>query len=107
MDFETNRLCIEEFSVLDRISRNSKEFETSVKNYSLVQKQTFDGDDIRAAMNKGKVELISMIRSNDFFPTHHYMDVLVGRIMELLAKNSTSSSEVFFDDHNQFGNDDK
>lgn len=107
MDVETNRLCIEEFSVLGRISRNSKEFESKEVDYSLVQKLTYDADTIRSAMDKGKEPLISAIRSNDFFPTHSYMDVIVEQIIKLFAKNSASCSEVFFDDHEQFVHDDE
>lgn len=102
MDVEINRLCIEEFSALGRISRNSKDFESNKVAYSSVQKLTYDGNVIRSAIDKGKGPLISAIRSNDFFPTHFYMDVIVEQIIKLFAKNSTACLEVFFDDHNQF-----
>jgi len=102
MNVETNCFSIEEFSVIDQVSRNAKDLETNKRNYSLVQKRTYNGDTIRSATKEGKDALISTIRSNHFFPTHYHMDILAESIIKLFENNSTSFSEVFFDDHNQF-----
>ena len=107
MDLETNRLCIEEFIVLDRISRSFKGFDTVTENYSLIQKLTYDRNAIRSVMNEGKGAMISAIRSNNFFPIHSCMDIIVERVIELFENNSNTSSEVFFDDHDQFANSGK
>lgn len=107
MDLETNCLCIEEFTVLDRTSRNSKDFNSAKENYSLVQKLTYDRDVIRSAMNEGRGAMISAMRSNHFFPIHSCMDVIVERVIELFEDNSNSCSKVFFDDHDQFTKNDE
>ena len=106
INVETDHFFIEEFTVLNRISRNSNDFKNTKQEYLSVQKLKYDGDAIRTAANQGKDALVSAIRSNEFFPIHSYMAVIAERIIQLVKENSTSCSEVFFDDHEQFVHED-
>ena len=101
MDFDTNRLSIKEFAVLERVSRKRDNFSSDHGKFSLIQNISYDGDTIRTAMDKGKESLVSAIRSNDFFPIRSCADILVERIIELFNSHSTSCSEVIIDDLDQ------
>ncbi|MBW1983420.1 MAG: hypothetical protein JRI53_01770 [Deltaproteobacteria bacterium] len=102
MDFETNSLSIREFAALGRVSRKKNHFKTAEEKYSMIQKVSYDGDIIRSAIDKGKGALVSVIRSNEFFPIQSCVDIIVERVIELFKNNSNSCSEVVIDDHDQF-----
>ncbi|MBW2221677.1 MAG: hypothetical protein JRF22_04015 [Deltaproteobacteria bacterium] len=107
MDVEANRLSIEEFHVLGRISRKRGNLETANKKFSFIHKVTYNGDIIRAAINEGKGALISALRSDNFFPIRSCVEIIVERVIELFEDNSDSFSEVIFDDQALFSKDDE
>ena len=102
MDSKTNRLSIEEFCILGRISRKPEYYEPKREKYSLVHKVTYDGDVIRAAINEGKEALVSELRSDDFFPIRSCMEMIAEKVIELFEDNSEPFCEVFFDDLSLF-----
>jgi hypothetical protein len=107
MDGEANRLSIREFAVLGRKSRKREYYDHAKENYSLIHEVTYDGDVIRAAINKGQEALISELRSDDFFPIQSCAEIIAERVIELFDDNSDPISELFFDDRALFSKDDE
>ena len=98
LDGETNSLSIKEFAVLGRISHKLENSDPAKENYSLIQEVTYDGDIIRAAIDKGQKALILELRSDDFFPIHFCAEIIAERVIELFEDHSGTFSELFFDD---------
>ena len=107
MDGEANCLSIKEFAVLDQISRKSEYFEATKEKYLLIHQVTYDGDIIHAAIGEGKENLISELRSDDFFPIRPCVEIIVEKVIELFKDNSNPFSEVFFDDRVLFAEEDE
>ena len=98
MNAETNRLSIKEFAVIERQFRKRDSYEPAKENFSLMHVAAYDGDDIREAINAGDGALISMLRSDNFFPISACVELIAERVIELFNGNSESFSELFFDD---------
>ena len=107
MDGEANRLSIKEFAVLGQISRKREYFEATKDKYLFIHKAIYDGDIIHAAIGKGKENLISELRTDDFFPIRPCVEIIVEKVIELFEDNSNPFSEVFFDDRVLFSKDDE
>ena len=97
-DDQTNRLSIKEFAVLDTKSHRRNNYQPIQKTYSIVHEVSFDGDVIRAAISEGQKELISALRSGDFFPIYPCIELIADRVTELFNGTSEPAFEVFFDD---------
>ena len=68
MNAETNRLSIKEFAVIERQFRKRDSYDHTKENFSLMYEAVYDGEDIREAINTGDGALISVLRSDNFFP---------------------------------------
>ena len=100
LDGNSNRLSIKEFAVIGRKLRKNEYYDHAQENYSLIHEVSFDGDTIRAAINKGQEALISELRSDDFFPNHSRAKIMAGEVTNLFndSDNLDNFSELFFDD---------
>jgi len=106
MNGETNRLSIKEFAVIEGKFRKRDYSDPTKENFSLMHEVAYDGDDIREGINKGQGALISVLRSEDFFPISSCVELIAERVIELFNGNSDSFSELFFDDRILFCKDD-
>ena len=102
MDEKVNRLSIEEFAILGQISRKREHFEPSNEKYLSTYKVSYDADNIRIAIDKGKEALISELRSDDFFPIRPCVEMLAESVIELFKDHSDPFFEMFFDDRTLF-----
>ena len=98
MSRETNHLSIEEFVLPVSFSRRRSFFDPTREKYLLIHKVTYDGDEIHAAISKGKEALISELRSDEFFPIRSCVKIIAEKVIELSKDSSSSFSEIFFDD---------
>ena len=102
LDNKANRLMIKEFAVLGRKSRN-RNYADSVKDkYSLIHQESYNVDIIRKAVSMGREDLITELRTQNFFPIHSCVKILAEKVIELFENDSDSSFEVFFDDLSLF-----
>jgi hypothetical protein len=87
------------------ISRDEKKNELSFKEYgeldkealSLLCEQKYDGAVVEASIVKGKVPLINLLRTKNFYPPSIYMDPIADAVIALY-KSGDLSTEVLFDD---------
>ena len=107
LDSEANRLLIKEFAVLGRKSRKRDCSNPAEENYSLIHVESYNVDLIRRAINRGRESLITELRSDNFFPIHSCVTIIAEKVTELFEDNSTSLSEVIFDDQAFLSKDDE
>jgi hypothetical protein len=98
LDGDANRLSIKEFAVIGRKLRKSQHYDHAQESYSLIYEVSYDGDIIRAAINKGQEALISALRSDDFFPVHSWAKIMAEEVTNLFNGSLDHFSELFFDD---------
>lgn len=106
MNAETNRLSIKEFAVIERQFRKRDNYDPTKENFSFMHEETYDGDNIREAINTGDGALISALRSDNFFPISACAELIAERVIELLNGNSNYFSELIFDDRILLSKDD-
>ena len=105
LDGDANRLSIKEFAVIGRKLRKSKYYDHTQENYSLIHEVSYDGDIIRAAIDKGKEALISELRSDDFFPVHSWAKIMAEEVTNLFIGSLDHSSKLYFDDRTLLSED--
>ncbi len=98
LDGDANLLSIKEFAVIGRKLRKSEFYDHTQESYSLMHEVSYDGDIIRAAINKGQEALISELRSDDFFPIHSRAKIMAEEVTNLFNGSLDYFSELFFDD---------
>ena len=101
MNDQTDRLSIKEFAVLDTKSRKREIYQTVDRDYVLVYEVSFDGGMIRAAIKKGRKALISVLRTEDFYPVGSCATMIAERVTGLLDGDAELGSEIIFDDRSQ------
>ncbi len=98
LDEDANRLSIKEFAVIGRKLRKNEHYDHTKESYSLMHEVSYDGDIIRAAIDKGQEALISALRSDEFFPIHSWVKIMAEEVTHLLNGSLDHFSELFFDD---------
>jgi hypothetical protein len=98
LDGDANRLSIKEFAVIGRNLRKNENYDHAQESYSLLYEVSYDGDIIRAAINKGQEALISELRSDQFFPIYSSAKIMAEEVTKLFNGSLDHFSELFFDD---------
>ena len=106
MNAETNCLSIKEFAVIERQFRKRDSYDPTKEKFSLMHEASYDGEDIREAINQGDGALISALRSDNFYPISACVELIAERVIELYNGNSDSFSVLYFDDRVLFSKDD-
>ena len=107
LDGDANRLSIKEFAVIGRKLGKSEYYDQAQESYSLIYEVSYDGDLIRAAIDKGQEALISELRSDDFFPIHSSAKIMAAEVTKLFNGSVDHFSELFFDDRTLISEDDE
>ena len=98
IDGDNNSLSINEYAVLGRRYRVREDTVPAKDKYNLVYEATYDSDSIRDAIKKGKMALISELRSDGFFPIYSCAELLAAKVTELFDASGDHFTELFFDD---------
>ena len=85
-DDKNKQLIIREFAELDK------------EILSLLCEETYDQRLIRAAIRKGKEELIAALRTNNLYPPGIYADKIANTVKELYRTKDKESEDLFFND---------
>lgn len=102
VDDNTDALSIKEFAVLGRVPRKGANTVPIKEKYLLVHKVSYDGDLIRAAIDKGKRALIQELRCDAFYPINSCAQVLADGVIDLYNDRQSQPMELFFDDRSLF-----
>ena len=85
-DAKNKQLIIREFAELDK------------QMLSLLCEETYEQKVIRAAIKKGKDDLIATLRTNNLYPPGIYAEKIADAIKNLYAVKDKESEDLFFDD---------
>ena len=85
-DDKNKQLIIREFAELDK------------EILSLLCEETYEQKLIRAAIKKGKEELIAALRTNNLYPPGIYADKIANTVKELFRTKAKESEDLFFND---------
>ena len=85
-DAKNKQLIIREFAELDK------------QMLSLLCEETYEQKVIRAAIKKGKDDLIATLRTNNLYPPGIYAEKIADSIKNLYATKDKESEDLFFDD---------
>lgn len=84
---DENKIVIREFAQLDK------------EIMSLLCQESFDLDNVKAAMGQGNTELLyAALRSNNMYPPAIYMEGIAGKVSAMLNENVDGPEEIVFDD---------
>ena len=85
-DDKNKQLIVREFAELDK------------EILSLLCEETYADKRIRAAIRKGREELIAALRTKNLYPPGIYAKKIADAVKELYAAKGKDSAELFFDD---------
>jgi len=85
-DDKNKQLIVREFAELDK------------EILSLLCEETYEEKRIRAAIRKGREELIAALRTKNLYPPGIYANKIADAVKELYATGNKDSAELFFDD---------
>ena len=85
-DDENSKLIIREFAELDK------------EIFSLLCEETYEKTNIKHAVLNGKDELISTLRTHNFFPPSLHADKIAEAVMTIYDSGSTQPVELYIDD---------
>ena len=85
-DDKNKQLIVREFAELDK------------EILSLLCEETYADKRIRAAIRKGREELIAALRTKNLYPPGIYAKKIADAVKELYATKGKGSAELFFDD---------
>lgn len=83
---ESNEIIVREFAELDK------------DILSLVCEQKYDLEQVTDAMEKGKENLISALRTPNMYPPGAYIREIADTVISLLQSEERSAAELFFDE---------
>ena len=85
-DDKNKQIIIREFAELDK------------EVLSLLCEETYDQKAIRAAIKRGKDDLISALRTNNLYPPGIYAEKIADAVKDLFATKGKEAEDLFFDD---------
>jgi len=85
-DDKNKQLIVREFAELDK------------EILSLLCEETYEEKRIRAAIRKGREELIAALRTKNLYPPGIYAKKIADTVKEIYATKGKDSAELFFDD---------
>ena len=85
-DDKNKQLIVREFAELDK------------EILSLLCEETYEEKRIRAAIQKGREELIAALRTKNLYPPGIYAKKIADAVKELYTTKGKDSAELFFDD---------
>ncbi len=91
-------LTIREFANLEREYKYNDLVAADKEFFSLLCEETYEQDQLRAAIKTGREGLISFLRTRNLYPIGRYVEKIADSIMVLLESDRHHSFELLFDD---------
>lgn len=92
-----SELNIKEYANLDRVYKNNR-LESTQESFSLLGEETYNEELIQSAIEKGRKDLISAIRTHNLYPISLYAEKIADSVIELYNTEKDLSVELLFDD---------
>lgn len=105
MDGSGTHLNIREFAVIDRHMNIIESSMLEDKSFSLLCEETYDNAAIADSISAGIGDLVTTLRTVNFFPNHRYAAKIAEAVVKLYASPKDGKIELFFDDKDMMKTD--
>jgi hypothetical protein len=92
-----SELNIKEYVNLNREYKNNL-VKSNQDSFSLLCEETYDKERIVSAIEKGRKNLVSVLRTDNMYPIIIYAEKIADSVIELYNTGNNLSVELFFDD---------
>lgn len=100
-----NDLTIREYAVIGKNPNKKIGTMPFKEEYSFLYQQIYKGEDIKISLLKGSDDLITVLRTENLFPTGTLVVKLAEIVAALYCSSEDGFAELFFDDIEQFESD--
>lgn len=97
-------LNIRELAVIDKHMNPIESSMLEDKNFSLLCEEKYDRVTIGNSISAGIADLVTTLRSDNFFPNREYATKIAEAIVKLCASPGADKIELFFDDKDMMKN---
>jgi hypothetical protein len=101
-DSDKGQLKIREYANILRNTKKATSTLPSEDTFSFLYEETYDGVQIRAAIDGGVSALIAVLRTRNLFPAWPNAKKIAESIVAIYEPGGNRSIELFFDDHDLF-----
>jgi len=98
MDGSGTHLNIREFAVVDKHMNVIESSMLEDQSFCLLCEETYDNAAIADSISVGIGDLVTTLRTVNFFPNHQYATKIAEAVVKLYASPDDGKIELFFDD---------
>jgi hypothetical protein len=98
LDGSGTHLNIREFAVIDKHMNIIESSMLEDKSFCLLCEETYDNATIADSISVGIGDLVTTLRTVNFFPNHQYAAKIAEAVVKLYASPNDGKIELFFDD---------
>ena len=95
---KNRELVIQENAVLSGGIKRKDFPEVQEDEYSLLSEHVYDARAVSGSISNGKFSLISLLRTQHFFPVGQYMDKIAETVIKMFAARGEQTENLVFDD---------
>lgn len=104
LDDARKHLSIREFAVIDNHLNIVASSMLEDKSFCLLCEETYDNATIANSISVGIGNLVTTLRTINFFPNHQYATKIAEAVVKLYASPNDDKIELFFDDKDMMNN---
>jgi len=105
LDGAGTRLNIRELAVIDKHLNIIESSMLEDKSFCLLCEETYDNATIANSISVGIGDLVTTLRTVNFFPNHQYAAKIAEAVVRLYASPNDDKIELFFDDKDMMKKD--
>jgi hypothetical protein len=105
LDGAGTHLNIREFAVIDKHLNIIQSSMLEDKSFCLLCEETYDNVTIANSISVGIGDLVTTLRTVNFFPNHQYAAKIAEAVVKLYASPNDDKIELFFDDKDMMKKD--
>jgi hypothetical protein len=105
LDGARTHLNIREFAVIDKHLNIIQSSMLEDKSFCLLCEETYDNVTIANSISVGIGDLVTTLRTVNFFPNHQYAAKIAEAVVKLYASPNDDKIELFFDDKDMMKKD--
>ena len=105
LDGAGTHLNIREFAVIDKHLNIIESSMLEDKSFCLLCEETYDNATIANSISVGIGDLVTTLRTVNFFPNHQYAAKIAEAVVKLYASPNGDKIELFFDDKDMMKKD--
>ena len=95
---KNKELVIQEYAVLTGGIKRKDFPGVQEDDFSLLSEQVYDAKAVSNSISDGKFSLISLLRTQHFFPIGQYMEKIADTVMTMFAARGEQTENLIFDD---------